>query len=190
MSYDPTLSNLDRVRRKIRSDPKYKAIKNVYATDARFQIPVDGYRDEVRTMFKMRTYRGLTVNSPNFFRKFGESVLQDQSYRSRMTEMLTECYGSKRALERLLAAFTDYISVEYAKDLKPIGTIKDRDAFIRMVLAKFQKYLDRLDDFIFETDALIKDIDKAGFAAKNVAEVFNIVFQREGKLPNFGEKRK
>ena len=64
------------------------------------------------------------------------------------------------------------------------------DAFIRMVLAKFQKYLDRLDDFIFETDALIKDIDKAGFAAKNVAEVFNIVFQREGKLPNFGEKRK
>jgi len=48
----------------------------VYATDARFQIPVDGYRDEVRTMFKMRTYRGLTVNNPNSINLTSDSVVE------------------------------------------------------------------------------------------------------------------
>ena len=134
-------------------------------------------------MFKMRKFRQLNVDDPKFTRRFAESIIQDQSYRSRMTEMLTQCYASKRALDRLLDVFHDYAIVEFAKDLRVLGTQKERDALINTLLNRFQKYTSSLDAFIQEVDYYVKDIDKAGYTAKNIAEVYAIVFKKEGSIP-------
>ncbi len=181
--YDPRLTPVQRLRIKIRENKRYLGITNVFQTDERFSISVDKYTEEVRTMFKLRKFRSLDVNSPKFTRQFAEAIIQDQSYRSRMTEMLTQCHSAKRALDRLVDVFYDYAIVEYAADLKIFGTQKEREAFLNTMMKKFKKYTDDLDTFIVETDYYIKDIDKAGYSAKNIAEVYAIVFKKEGNIP-------
>ena len=181
--YDPNISDLERVKSKIKGCKRYKGMLDLYATDERFSLPVDSFVQEARTMFKMRKFRQLNVDDPKFTRRFAESIIQDQSYRSRMTEMLTQCYASKRALDRLLDVFHDYALVEFAKDLRVLGTQKERDALINTLLNRFQKYTSSLDAFIQEVDYYVKDIDKAGYTAKNIAEVYAIVFKKEGSIP-------
>lgn len=183
MAYDPNMSDLDRVKTKIKSSRRFKGMLSLFETDERFSIPVDGYVSEVRTMFKMRKFRNLDVNDPKFTRKFAESIIQDQSYRSRMTEILTQCYASKRALDRLLDVFYDYAIVEFAKDLRILSTAKERESLINTILNRFQKYTISLDALIQEIDYYVKDIDKAGYTAKNIAEVYAIVFKKEGSIP-------
>ena len=184
MAYDPDLTDVERLRKKIKRDPKYQAIANVFQTDERFQIPVEGYVTEVRTMFKMRKFRSLDVNSPTFMRRFAEAIIQDQSYRSRMTEMLTQCFAAKRSLDRMLDIFGDYVLVEYSPELKMMSTAKERDAFIKGMTRRFEKYSAAIDGFLQEVEYYVKDIDKAGYSAKNIAEVYAIVFKKEGNIPS------
>jgi hypothetical protein len=183
MMYDPNISDLERVKSKIKGCKRYKGMLDLFSTDERFAIPIDSYIKEVRTMFKMRKFRGLDVNDPKFTRRFAEAIVQDQSYRSRMTEMLTQCYASKRALDRLLDIFYDYAIVEFSRELKILSTAKERESLLKSLLNRFNKYSVELDSFIQEVDYLVKDIDKAGYAAKNIAEVYAIVFKKEGSIP-------
>ena len=182
--YDSSISDLERVKSKIKGCKRYKGMIDIMETDERFQIPVGGYTNEIRTMFKMRKFRSLNVNDPVFTRKFAESIIQDQSYRSRITEMLTQCYAAKRALDRLVSIFYDYAIVEFNKDLRILSTQKERDSLLKTLLNRFNKYVEELDTFIQEADYYVKDIDKAGYSAKNIAEVYAIVFKREGSVPS------
>lgn len=177
------MDDLERIRKKIRRDTRFKSIRTIYKTNTLFQITVDEYRKEIRDMFRIRQFRSLSVRSPQVLNKLAEAIVQDQSYRSRMTELLSQVHTARKTLIDMLSHFHDYALAEYGRDLKMLGAAKERSAFLNDVLSTYHSYCEDLDNLMLEIDTYIKDIDKAGYAAKNLVEVLHLMTLREGNLP-------
>lgn len=184
------MDDLTRIRKKIRKDKRFKSIKSIYKTNPLFQVTIDEYRDEIRTMFKIRIFRSLNTKSPNILNKLAEALVQDQSFRSRMTEILSQLVMAKKSLNDMAERFFDYASTEYARDLKAIGAAKERSSFVRDVLSEYFTYCENLDNLMMEIDIYVKDIDKAGYTAKNLIEVVDMLTYREGGIPQPSRKRR
>ncbi len=178
------MDDLFRLRRKIKEDKRYKAVRKLFKTSDLFQLPISEYRSEVRDLFKMLKFRSLTVNGNKALDKLAEAVVQNQSYRSRMTEIYAHLTESTRTLDRLLDRFMDYATVTYARDLKAVGAAKERSSAIRAVMETYYKYADEARLLTEEIDLYMKDIDKAGFAAKALVDTLALINQREYGLPN------
>lgn len=179
------MDDLKRIRLKVKEDKRYKKLRDIYKTNDIFQLPIAEYQEEARKLFKMRKVRTLNVSSdPNALNKVAESIIQDQSYRSRMTEILTQLHASSKLLNDMLERFQDYASVTYAKDLKAVGAAKERERCIRNIMAEYYTYADKLDMVKEEIDLYIKDIDKCGFAYRALVDTMNIINQREYSVPN------
>ena len=179
------MDDLSRIRIKVKDDKRYKKLRSIYKTNALFQQPLSEYQDEARKLFKMRKVRTLNVSAdPNELNKVAESIIQDQSYRSRMTEILTHVHAASKLLNDMLERFQDYAAVTYAKDLKAVGAAKERERCIRNIMAEYYRYADQLEMLKEELDLYIKDIDKCGFAYRALVDTMNIINQREYGLPN------
>ncbi|QQO90317.1 hypothetical protein pEaSNUABM5_00175 [Erwinia phage pEa_SNUABM_5] len=178
-----------RIRLKIKEDKRYKNVRKIFKTNNLFQLPLAELQQEVRDLFRMRKVRSLTLSaSQKSLNDLAESVVQDQSYRSRMTEILANVKNASKHLNDMLERFQDYASVEYARDLKAVGAAKERERAIRNVMAEYYRYSDELSLLIDEIELYIKDIDKAGFAFKSMVDTLHIINQREFNLPNSPRK--
>lgn len=178
------MDDLKRIRLKVKEDKRYKNVRNIYKTNALFQMPLAEYQEEARKLFKMRKVRTLNVSDVNALNKVAESIIQDQSYRSRMTEIYTHVGTALKLLNDMLDRFQDYASVQYAKDLKAVGAAKERERCIRNIMAEYYRYADNLSMLKEELDLYIKDIDKCGFAYKSLVDTLGLINQREYGLPN------
>ncbi|QZE59414.1 hypothetical protein MPK66_gp170 [Erwinia phage pEa_SNUABM_2] len=179
------MDDLKRIRLKVKEDKRYKKLRDIYKTNDLFQMPLAEYQDEARKLFKMRKVRTLNVTGdPNALNKVAESIIQDQSYRSRMTEIMTHVHAASKLLNDMLERFQDYASVTYSKDLKAVGAAKERERCVRNIMAEYYRYADSLDQLKDELDLYIKDIDKCGFAYRALVDVMNLINQREYGLPN------
>ena len=178
------MDDLKRIRLKVKNDKRYKKLRDIYKTNDIFQQPLAELQDEARKLFKMRKVRTLNVSDPTALNKLAESIIQDQSYRSRMTEILTHIHTASKLLNDMLERFQDYATVTYAKDLKAVGAAKERERCIRNIMAEYYRYADSLELLKEELDLYIKDIDKCGFAFKALVDTMNIINQREYGLPN------
>ncbi|QZE57379.1 hypothetical protein MPK71_gp170 [Erwinia phage pEa_SNUABM_1] len=178
------MDDLKRIRIKVKNDKRYKKLRDIYKTNAIFQQPLAELQDEARKLFKMRKVRTLNISDPSALNKLAESIIQDQSYRSRMTEILTNIHTASKLLNDMLERFQDYASVTYAKDLKAVGAAKERERCVRNIMAEYYRYADSLEQLKDEIDLYIKDIDKCGFAFKALVDTMNIINQREYGLPN------
>ncbi|QZE56032.1 hypothetical protein pEaSNUABM52_00174 [Erwinia phage pEp_SNUABM_52] len=178
------MDDLKRIRLKVRANKRYAKLRDIYKTNSLFQMPLGEYQEEARKLFKMRKVRTLNISDPNALSKVAESIIQDQSYRSRMTEIITHVSAASKLLKDMLERFQDYASVEYAKDLKSIGAAKERERCIRNIMAEYYRYADQLQMLLEELDLYIKDIDKCGFAYRALVDTLGLINQREYGLPN------
>lgn len=177
------MTEIERFKKKIRQDKRYRGVRNLFKTSEIFQLPLDEYRSEVRSLFKLRKIRSFTISGTKSMDKLAESIVQDQSFRSRMTEIYAHLSESSRTLQDLLKRFHDYAVIEYARDLKVFGAAADRTAAIKSVLEPYLKYSDESRLLMEEIDMYLKDIDKAGFAFKSLVETLSLISQREYGLP-------
>ena len=184
------MDDLKRIRLKIKDDKRYKAIRNLYKTQDIFQIPISEYREECRAMFKGRRIRGLSLRDDNAVYKVAESIVQDQSYRSRMSEIYSLLSESCRTMEELLSRFSDYATVTFARDLKALGTVNERTKAIKASLETYYQYSAEARLLMEEIDIYIKDIDKAGFAFKSLVDTLELISQREFSIPTPKSKKK
>lgn len=183
------MNDSKRIRLKIKEDKRYKNVRKIFKTNNLFQLPLAELQQEVRDLFKMRKVRSLTLSaSPKALNSLAESIVQDQSYRSRMTEILATVKNASKHLSDMLERFQDYAAVEYARDLKAVGAAKERERAVRNVMAEYYRYSDELTLLIDEIELYIKDIDKAGFAFKSMVDTLHILNQREFNLPNSPRK--
>lgn len=178
------MDDLTRLRKKIKADKRYKSIRSLFKTSDLFQLPVADYRDEVRSLFKMLKFRSLSVTKSKALDNLAEAVVQNQAYRSRMTEIYAHLTESTRTLDRLLERFMDYATVTYARDLKNVGAARERTSAVRASMETYYKYADEARFLMEEIDLYLKDIDKAGFAAKALVDTLALINQREYGLPN------
>lgn len=183
------MDNYTRLKKKIRSDERYKGVRKLFKTSEIFQLPLDEYRTEVRGLFKLRKIRSLSVNGSKALDRLAEAIVQDQSYRSRMTEIQAHLTESHRTLHDLLERFHHYATAEYARDLKAMGALKERSSAIVAILDPYLKYAQNTKLLMEEIDTYIKDIDKAGFAFKSLVDTLGLLTQRE-YIPSAGKRSK
>lgn len=182
------IDDLSRIRMKVKDDKRYKKIRHMFKNNDIFQLPVNEYREEVKQLFSMRKIRTVNINSPDALNKLAESIVQDQSYRSRITEILAIVSSSYKTLDDLLERFQDYVTVTYANDLKAVGAAKERERTVKNIMAEYYRYCDNLSLLISEIDLYLKDIDKAGYAFKSLVDTLGLINQREFGLPNSSRK--
>lgn len=178
------VDDVTRIRLKVKDDTRYKKIRKLFKHEDLYQLPLDEYSREVDDLFAIRKVRSITINAPNALDKLAESIVQDQSSRSRMTEILAILTASHKDLNDLLSRFQDYVAVAYANDLKVLSTAKERERCVKNIMAEYYRYSDNLSTLIGKIDFFIKDIDKAGYAFKSLVDTLGLINQREYGLPN------
>lgn len=182
------MDDLTRIKKKIKGCKRYKALHQVFTTSSLFKVTVDEYRSEIRNLFKTRRFRALSTTSTNFDRDFQAAIIQDQSYRSRMVEITAEVGRARRALDNHIEKFIEYAAVTFASDLKAVGAAKERERFLNSIARRYVDYGAELQNLAEEIDFYVKDIDKAGYAAKNLVEVLSILYHRDGSLPSVNKR--
>ncbi len=178
------MDDLKRLRPQAKEEKRHKKLRDIYKTNSIFQLPIGEYQEEARRLFKMRKVRTLNISDPTALNKVAESIIQDQSYRSRMIEIYTNVNAASKLLNDMLERFQDYVSVTYAKDLKVVGAAKERERCVRNIMVEYYRYADQLDMLKEELDLYIKDIDKCGFSYRALVDTLHIINQREYGLPN------
>lgn len=177
------MDDITRIKKKIKSHPRFTALQKVFRTSSLFKVTIEEHRREIRDLFKMRRFRTLSTSSNNFDKEFIAALVQDQSYRSRMVEITAEVGRARRALQNHIDKFVEFAAVAYAQDLKVVGAAKERERFLNGIVRRYVDYGEDLANLIEEMDYYIKDIDKAGYAAKNLVEILSIQYRRDGALP-------
>lgn len=158
----------------IRKDEVYVRFKRILANAS--QLDLDKLYEEIKTLHSGRTMRGLKSSvSP---KKIIGATLQDQSYRSRLVEINLLMTREYAALKAAYDATKDHLNSKFGKDIG-VRSIADRDAYWRSKLSKAVMRIDKLANMIELAEMVIEDIDKAGYAAKNIIAAFEIATRPE-----------
>lgn len=175
-------SDLLELKKKIKKDSRYKKLHKLLNDDdiEQYNIPVNEYLMNAKTLHGSRKFRRLDPNSPNILAELTAAAVEDQSFRSQMTEILVVCSQAIKSIRRLLESFSAYATMTYQRELKAlVGTVKEREAFIDAIFEDFHKYIIEVEALEDAIKLYIIDIDKAGYVMKNIAEVQRLVYRPE-----------
>lgn len=172
-------AQIDNLRSKLVKDKRYKKLKATFSTSDLFQIPFDEYKDELKTLHKLRTVHKLKVNHPNFGRNLSEAAIKDSANRHRYSEILVVAIEANTTLSKMLESFESYFLIRYAQDIKILRTKEERKSFIKAVMSKMHRYLDDTDELIRIIRILIEDIDKTGYTLKHLVDAYAIYAKRD-----------
>lgn len=170
-----------RVRKKIKRDKHYQSMDTVLTLN-RDKIKTDAWRKEMKVNHQNRKIGKLKVNHPQFFKRMAVACAFEVACRSRLAEMAVTCSDIERTLKSHLDYFSDYVLINYSADLKIFSTVKERTKFIDSILRRFYEYLDDIASLKTQIYIYIEDIDKAGYAVKNMVSVFEVVVRNEGRV--------
>lgn len=170
-----TREKVKMLKNRLREDKRLIKIKKAFGTLPEYKLDSVELRQEIESMMLTRKVRSLS-GSKKMSTALIEAMLQDQSYRSRATEILMGCVRTDKNLSRVLDSLEDYMLVEYSDLLSSsFRTIKERKAFVEYVLRKYYEFLDKVDEVRQVAELLIVDVDKAGYMYKNMIEALNLV---------------
>lgn len=172
-------AELDRLKKTLRKDPRYKRLKQMFTSSSLYKMPFDEYKDELRTLHKTRTIHKQSAGHPNFGHNIIEAAIKDQANRHRYTEILVMCTEAVNNLDKLLESFERYILTEYDADLKRFKTKDERRFFVSSVMHRFHEYKDECEELRQIVKLFIEDIDKAGFTVTNLVKAYDIIMRRE-----------
>lgn len=163
--------DLLRIKRRIQKDKRVRRLETAFDRLPEYNIPIKDTYEEIERIHMTRKTRHLDKSSGTFVQDVTEGMLDDQSNRSRLTEILMSCVHALKNLSSSLDTLEGYLMVEYADELSAIRTKGERSDFIEHhVLSKYHKYVDRVSRIKEAAELVMIDIDKAGYMYKNLIE--------------------
>lgn len=166
----------------IKKDKRFLRLKKAFDELPQFNLPLEELLTEIESLNRLRLVRSLSSSSPDFVDKVIRASLNDQSVRSRLTEILSECLKASRALESAIDIFTDYALAHYEESLKSIRTKQERQTAVRSSLSDFRRYLDKVEHVRDAARLLIEDIDKSSWTLKLTIEALKLIHSPERSL--------
>lgn len=163
-------------------DKRYMRLKNAFDTLPMFSIDTSALTDEVMLLNSMRQVRKLNSTSPDFIDRVIKAGLKDQSYRSRMAEILSESVRIRRTVETALDSFTDYAMTRFKDQLSSYRSLSERQSLLRSLLTTEYKYLHDILTLQTVIQTLLEDIDKAHWTLKTIVEAVKLIYTPERKL--------
>ena len=167
---------IDDIKRALRRDQKLVRFKKMFEGNPNFSMNFEDLHEELETMHSTRKVRTLNRKRGDFAEEVLDSMLIDQSTRSRCAEILGACVKVRGALSETLDNLRDYLIFAYSARLKSVGgTQAERKAFVESVLRPFYKFLSNVSQLEEHCKVIITDIDKAGFTYTNLVETIKIL---------------
>jgi hypothetical protein len=174
--------SLQRFVKVLKSDSKYKRLYTTFSTHENFTLPLEDFYEELRTGHKLRKVRKLNSTDPNFVDKLITAVLNDQSLRSRTTEILIQCSRSHALMEEAVTKLRYHLLLSYGEELVGFRTKEERLQIVNMALSPFNTFLSEASTLKESCLLLTADIDKAAWALKSLVEAFKIHSVPETRL--------
>ncbi len=175
----PTREDIRHAKKTLNNDKRLRKVKLAFNTLPEYSLDFEDLNKELDTLMTMRSVRSLKDEKGTLSQAVMDAMLQDQSYRSRCTEILMSCVRVDRKLSRTIDKLEDYLMVEYASLISGLyRTVKERKAFVVYVLRRYTDFLDQVEELRERCGLLTGDIDKAGFAMKNTIEALNLASMR------------
>jgi len=170
-------TDIDHLRRIVKKDEKYKRFKAAVDGNANMQLPFADLHEELSRMQKTRQVRSLSRRNKRFTQDVIDAMLQDQAYRSRCTEILTQTLEITGVYQDTLTNLRDYLLFEYGKRLG--GTKGERQQFMENVLRPFFRYIHKVEQLIDHAKLIVGDIDQAGYTYRNLVESIKLLGKPE-----------
>lgn len=162
------------LKRTIRKDERVLRLKDAFRSLPEYRMNFQVLHEELEVMMNTRPLRSLQ-RKKNFLENIVESMMTDQQYRTRITEILLACVKTEKNLARSLSQIKDYLKTRYYTQIYSVFRAKaDRDSFIDHVLSQYSMYIDKVDELKQRCNLCISDIDKAGYMFKGLLESLQI----------------
>lgn len=170
---------LAHLRRTVKSDKKFKRFKAAVEKNPNLTLPFDDLHEELERMQRTRGVRSLNRKDKSFTGNVVDAMLQDQSYRSRCTEILASTISISGTFQETLTNLRDYLIIEYGSRM-PVRTNKDeKRQFMENILRPFFRYLYKVEQLKEHARYIITDIDQAGYTYRNLVESIKLLGKPE-----------
>ncbi len=151
---------------KIKKDSRLLRLHNAFNDLPYYNLHVEELYDEIKRLHKLRLIRTMKPSDRDYVKKLVEASAQDQSTRSRLSEIRITTIKAVRSLESAVSSLKDYLIVEYSTDLSFVRTKGERENIIDTLLSKYKKYIDAVNSVSEQCLVVIEDIDKAAWSLK------------------------
>lgn len=168
-----------RIKRMILKDKRVLKLDRAFSQLAEYNLPLRDMFEEIERLHMTRKTRHLDKQSETFVQDIVDGMINDQSSRSRLTEIMMSCVHSVKNLEQSLDMLEGYLLLEYSSTLSNIRTKAERQSFMRHhILTKYRRYVNRVNRVKDAAELVITDIDKAGYYYKNLIETVKLAAGR------------
>ena len=159
----------------IRQHPSYIKLKRIIPAVAHISVPT--VLEEIETLHMGRSTRTLSLKSMSNM-TIVEAILQDQSYRSRITEIMFVALKTTNMLELAYTSTLDSLMSAYGDRLSQ-KTKGEREGYIKSFINPARKRIDEIYTIVSLAEYIIEDIDKASYALKNTIQALELTTKRE-----------
>ena len=166
---------LSHIRKRIRQDRRLEKLDHAFNSLPEYNLNRNELYEEIQRIHMVRKTRHLDKRAKTFVEDITEGLIDDQSHRARLSEILISCVRVIRNLESSLETMEGHLLIEHSELLSEIRTKGERQSFIHHhILSKYLKYVDRIDRVKAAAEIVIIDIDKAGYMYKNLIEAVKL----------------
>lgn len=170
---------LDRIRRMVRKDEKYKRFSKAADHNPALHIPYDELHEELERIHRTRAMRVLT-REKRFTEKLIDAMLTDAQSRARCADILSTCLKVTGNFHETLTNLRDYLVIEYSEQLGTrVRTKEERRAFMESVLRPFYRYVYKVEQLEKHARLVVEDIDKAGYTFTNLVNAAKLLGKPE-----------
>lgn len=152
--------------RALRQDPNYRRLKELFSTLPLYRLPVDELMKEIETTHRLRDVRRLNSLDPGFLDALIKANTQEQSSRSRLTEIIMNCGRAIANLESALESLRYNLLLKHNDELRSYRTKEERLMVITLVLVNFKKYINQVKIVQDSAQLVVADIDKSAWSLK------------------------
>jgi len=164
------------IRSDVRKDEKVVKLRRI-VSGIQNMVNLTALHDELESLHSGRKVRHLKVSGLSS-KSVIDAVLQDQSYRSRVTEIVVQSLRHSNNLSEAYDATLDHLIQAYDNRLD-IRTKSERQSYLKSFIAPANKLLADLNTVVSLAEYIVEDIDKAGYALKNTIQALEISSKRE-----------
>lgn len=163
----------------LKADSRVQRLKANFDTKSIFNIDTAKLYDEILAYHKIREIRRLNPQEPRFLEMVLKANVDDQTYRSRMTEIMIECGRAATLLQKSIDYLSQYFITAYAPELKTYRTASERQYVIQAALKSFQDYVVEVTSVKDAAALVVKDIDNGAWSLRMSVDVMKIHSSRE-----------
>lgn len=163
------------LKEQLREDSTFQQYRRIVST-IEGRVTITKFVIEARSLHGARTMRTLKGTAPSSDKVY-DAIVRDAATRSRLVEMEIALLVERDLLKSAMAAVSAHLQSSY--DLGELArTLTDKRTLIKKILKRGHSLLDEMESAKDALDLIIKDIDQAGFAARNMVEIIKLRVER------------